>query len=62
MNAYYLESDCKRYTVAKTMGPPGTRYLAWRRNPKVGRDTPMPTLLGVYLNPDDAKARCEGER
>lgn len=53
MDAYYLESGCQQYTIAKTHGPPGTRYSAWRRT------TGAPdVLLGTFEDAATAKARC----
>lgn len=52
-NQYYLESDCKRYTVSKTYGN-NIRYLSWRR-----RDYDLPENLGAFDSEEEAIAACE---
>ena len=56
-DAYWSQSDCLRYTVSKTFGPPGIRYLAWREGV---RDT-----LGCFKTAAAAMDACRedaGER
>jgi hypothetical protein len=46
---WYIESECRNYTVSKSMVNGKAVYCGWHNS----------TALNVVYDPDEAKARCQ---
>lgn len=55
-----IRAEGAPYAVCRSHGRAGARYSAWHGEPLEHgrRDIPMPTLLGVYTDADEARAAC----